>query len=268
MPTRPTPYGRPWKRILSGCLLAALAVVVSAGLVWLGLQAPLLGARSGSPATPQGAAESPQMAVLVEGLKLLLAGLVGVVVSAVHRRYPGDKSLTRSLGQAQVLLCVAGALMMIIIGDSLARALGIAGGATIIRFRTPVEDPKDSTVLFLLLGLGVACGMGLYAVAGVATALLCLALVLLDLIVERKPQTLVLEMSAEGPEFPAEYVNRLLAAYRVRFEPREVGHGSKASSSYLCQLEPDTPLQRLTEQLLDTAAGGVKKVAWEVPKKA
>ena len=267
MPTSPMPSGRPLKPILAVGFLAAGALVVSAGLVWLGLQAPLLGARSGSPATAGGPAESPQMTVIVEGLKLILAGLVGVVVSAVHRRHPGDKSLTRSLGQAQVLLCVAGALMMIIIGDSLARALGIAGGATIIRFRTPVEDPKDSTVLFLLLGLGVACGMGLYAVAGVATALLCLSLVLLDLIVERKPQTLILEMSAEGPAFPAEYVNRLLAAYRVRFEPREVGHGSKATSSYLCQVDPDTPLQRLTEQLLDTSAGGVKKVAWEVPKK-
>jgi hypothetical protein len=267
MTTSPTPSGRPSRSTVAGGLLALGALCVSGGLVWLGLHAPLLGARSSSPGTAAGPAELPLMAVAVEGLKLAVAGLVGVVVSAVHRRYPGDKSLTRSLGQAQVLLCMAGALMMIIIGDSLARALGIAGGATIIRFRTPVEDPKDSTVLFLLLGLGVACGMGLYVVAGVATALLCLSLVLLDLIVERKPQAMILEMSSEGPGFPTEYVNRLLAAYRVRFEPREVGHGSKATSHYLCYLDPDTPLQRLTEQLLDTSAGGVKKVAWEVPKK-
>ena len=31
----------------------------------------------------------------------------------------------------------------------------IAGAAAIIRFRTPVEDPKDSVVLFILLGLGI-----------------------------------------------------------------------------------------------------------------
>ena len=60
--------------------------------------------------------------------------------------------------QAQTLLCVSGAMMMIIIGNSLARAFGIAGAASIIRFRTPVDDPKDVTILFLLMGLGMSVG--------------------------------------------------------------------------------------------------------------
>ena len=62
--------------------------------------------------------------------------------------------------QAQTLLCVSGAMMMIIIGNSLARAFGIAGAASIIRFRTPVDDPKDVTILFLLMGLGMSSGLG------------------------------------------------------------------------------------------------------------
>jgi hypothetical protein len=261
MTSHPSP-DRPLAPTLAGPTLAVLATAVSGLLIWLGLQHPLAGGGPGGPTTA-----TPLLAAGIDALKLLLAALVGLVVSAVHRRHPGDKPLTRSLGQAQVLLCVAGALMMIIIGDSLARALGIAGGATMVRFRTPVEDPKDSTVLFLVLGLGVACGMGLFAVTGVALALLCVALVLLDLIVERRPLSLILEMSAEGPEFPAEYVHRLLAAYRVGFEPREAGHGARATARYLCKVDANTPLQRLTEQLLDSTAGGVGKVAWEVPKK-
>src|SRR5688572_20360327 len=175
-------------------------------------------------------------AAVVELLKLVFAGVIGAVVSAVHRRYPGDKPISRSLAQAQILLCVAGALMMIIIGNSLARALGIAGGATIIRFRTPVEDPKDTTVLFLLLGLGMASGLGSFAVAGLGAAFLCLCLVLLDFVGERKPRSMILEMVARGDVFPSEYVNRLLAAYQIRYEPREVEHGKKATLRYHCTL--------------------------------
>ena len=75
-----------------------------------------------------------------------------------------------------MLLCVSGAMMMIIIGNSLARAFGIAGAASIIRFRTPVDDPKDVTILFLLMGLGMSSGLGAFAVAGLGTAFLCIAL--------------------------------------------------------------------------------------------
>ena len=204
----------------------------------------------------------------LEALKLVVAGLIGGLVSAVHRRYPGDKPISRSLAQAQVLLCVAGALMMIIIGNSLARALGIAGGATIVRFRTPVDDPKDSTVLFLLLGLGMACGLGEFGVAGLGAVFVCLCLPLLDAIVTRKSRAMMLEMTSVTPEFPTEYVSRLLAAYHVRFESREVNHhGQKATVRYHCTLDPDTPLQRLSDQLTDTQVGGLKSVSWETLKK-
>ena len=204
---------------------------------------------------------------LAEALKLVVAAAIGAVVMFVHRRYPGDKPISRSLAQAQVLLCVAGALMMIIIGNSLARALGIAGGATIVRFRTPVEDPKDTTVLFLLLGLGMASGLGSFAVAGLGAAFLCLCLALLDFVGERKQRSMILEMIASGSEFPTEYVNRLLSAYRIRFEPREVDAGKKATVRYHCTLDPDTPLQRLSDQLMDPAASGLKSVVWETPKR-
>jgi len=253
-------------------VLVAGALALAAGLVWLGtrlpfpagvalvLNEPLVEPRAdGGAAVPFG----------VQALKLVFAALIGAVVSAVHRRYPGDKPITRSLAQAQVLLCVAGALMMIIIGNSLARALGIAGGATIVRFRTPVEDPKDTTVLFLLLGLGVACGLGAFAVAGFGTGFVCVCLALLDFVGERQRRAMLLTMVAPGPEFPADYVTRLLAAYRIQFEPREVGqHGQKATVCYYCTLDPDTPLQRLSEQLMDPDAAGLRSVSWEMPRKS
>jgi hypothetical protein len=242
-------------------LTFAAMLLVAAGLVWFEQRWPASARDASVSATPRFHAGW-------EALKLVFAALIGALVSAVHRRYPGEKPISRSLAQAQILLCVAGALMMIIIGNSLARALGIAGGAAIVRFRTPVEDPKDSAVLFLLLGLGMACGLGESGVAGLGAAFLCLCLVFLDWLVERKPRAMMLEMVALGPDFPTEYVARLLAAYQIDFEPREVGqHGQKATARYYCTLDPDTPLQRLSEQLTDATAAGLKSVSWETQKK-
>lgn len=271
MSTRPTtarPASDETRSLVQLSARAAGLALACWGIVVLGLGGALAaGDPPGTlPAGLETAAETRPHA-LIETLKLVLAAVIGAVVSAVHRRHPGDKPISRSLAQAQILLCVAGALMMIIIGSSLARALGIAGGATIIRFRTPVEDPKDTTVLFLLLGLGMAAGLGSFAVAGLGAAFLCLCLVLLDFIVERKPRSMILEMVGPGDEFPTDYVHRLLSAYRVRFEPREVEQGRKATVRYHCSLDPDTPLQRLSEQLMDEEAGGVKSVVWEVPKR-
>jgi hypothetical protein len=248
-------------------IVRTVLVSTSVCAVVLSRAAAAMGDAPGDLASGFDTAGPPTFHPLFETSKLVFAAVIGAVVMAVHRHYPGDKPISRSLAQAQVLLCVAGALMMIIIGNSLARALGIAGGATIVRFRTPVEDPKDTTVLFLLLGLGMASGLGSFGVAGLGAAFLCACLALLDFVGERKPRSMILEMVASGSEFPTEYVSRLLSAYRIRCEPREVDAGKKATVRYLCHLDPDTPLQRLSEQLMDPAASGLKSVVWESPKR-
>ena len=130
-----------------------------------------------------------------------------------------------------------------------------------------MEDPKDTTVLFLVLSLGMACGIGSFAVAGIGTVFLCASLVALDRFFERKPRAMLLEMVAAGSGFPSACVGRLLAAYGIPFEPRIEHHGSKATCTYLCMVPPENPLPRLSEQLMDLDAGGLKKVSWETPKK-
>ena len=111
-------------------------------------------------------------------LRLLVAAAIGLLITAVHRPFVADRPMGRSMQQAQILLAVAGAMIMIIIGNNVARAFGIAGAASIIRFRTPVDDPKDVTILFLLMGLGMSAGLGFYAVAGMGLLYLAAAVTL------------------------------------------------------------------------------------------
>ena len=198
---------------------------------------------------------------------MALAAGIGVVVTAVSRRYRGDRPQTRSMEQAQVLLCVSGAMMMIIIGNSLARAFGIAGAASIIRFRTPVEDPKDITILFLLMGLGMSAGVGAFGLAGLGTIFLCVMLVLLDRIGARRPRAMMVEVEADTREFPTAHLQSVFARNHVIFEPREVTQGKALSVRYYTLLDPDQSIESLSEQLMGGGRAGVKSVSWELPRK-
>jgi hypothetical protein len=60
---------------------------------------------------------------IFELLKLVAAFFVGLTVTVVHRTVGHAPSFSPSMERAQILLCVSGALMMIIIGDSLVSAL-------------------------------------------------------------------------------------------------------------------------------------------------
>jgi anti-anti-sigma factor len=258
----------PWRN--AGILIAAVVpvvalVIVGVRLLPAGFGEDLQWLQGGGREPAAGAA--PWWQPFVEVAKLLLAAAIGVVVTAVHRRYRVDRPQTQSMEQAQVLLCVSGALMMIIINGSIARAFGIAGAASIIRFRTPVEDPKDITILFLLMGLGMAAGVGELGVAGLGTLLLCFFLAVLHRIGARRPRAMMVEVEAESRDFPTAHVQSVFARNRVIFEPREVSQGKAMSVRYYTLLDQDQSLERLSEQLVDGGRAHVKSVSWELPRK-
>ena len=70
------------------------------------------------------------------------------------------------------MLAVVGALIMLVVGASLARAFGIVGAASLIRYRSKIDDPKDAVVMLCALAVGLASGVGLYALAVFATVFL------------------------------------------------------------------------------------------------
>ena len=259
----------PWRTIR----IATAGAVLCGALVYGGLEWPVELTGIGDAAETlftSGAKKGPagipmhQFQPFIELLKLVVASLIGLLVTAIHQ--PASRERGRSMEQAQTLLCVSGAMMMIIIGNSLARAFGMAGAASIIRFRTPVDDPKDVTILFLLMGLGMSTGLGAFAVAGLGTAFLCTTLLLLDRLSAQKSRTMSVEILAKGRQFPTPHVENIFARNQVVFEPREISQADDVTVKYHTWLDPRTSLEDLSLQLMEEGAG-VKSVAWEHPKR-
>ena len=209
----------------------------------------------------------PGIAGLAEGASLLAAAAIGILVVAVQRWTRREHPLTRSMEQAHVLLCLAGALTMLIVGDSLPRAFGIAGAAAIVRFRTPVEDPRDITVLFLLMALGMSAGLGLVSVAAVGTLFVCACLLLLRHSQSEPPRSMKVALVAEGRQFPSTHVSKVFAAHQIAVEPLEFSHGAHAAVRYRAFMDRETSLDEVSAQLLDGGTVGITSVSWEASKK-
>ena len=104
-------------------------------------------------------------------LNLLLAFALGLVIAAVYRwTHAGlaEKSMTDTL----IMLCMLVAVVMVVIGDSVARAFSLVGALSIIRFRTVVQDARDIAFVFFALAVGMAIGAGNPPAAVIGTFLI------------------------------------------------------------------------------------------------
>ena len=260
-----------WDRVWAGVAVAFVGLaLVGVGIKWPGLglaQNVAPETIPGVPAEQMGGGSISLSNPLFELAKLVTSALIGMLVTIVHRQYRHERSANPALDQAQVLLCVSGAIMMIIIGNSVARAFGIAGAASIIRFRTPVEDARDITILFILMGLGMAAGLGALAVAGLGTLFLCALIPILNLFSSERPRQMLVEIIAEDRDFPMAHVHHVFAVNGILFEPREVSQGDEAIAKYLTTLKPTDSLEELSGQLMGDGKKGIKNVSWSPPKR-
>ena len=107
-------------------------------------------------------------------LCLIFAFLSSSLLAVVYRRTHTGFSYSRSYLQTIVLASVVSCIMIIAIGNNLARGLGILGALALIRFRTPIRDPRDIIFLFASLAVGIAAGAQVFMVCIVGTAFFCL----------------------------------------------------------------------------------------------
>ncbi len=101
-------------------------------------------------------------------INLIIAFILGVIVSLVYKKTHKGLSYSQSFMVTNIFVAVIVSMVIMIIGNNLARAFALVGALSIIRFRTVVKDTKDTAYIFWSLAVGMASGTGSYflAVAG------------------------------------------------------------------------------------------------------
>jgi len=104
----------------------------------------------------------------VIAIRVALAFFLGLTVAQIYRATLGKRSDTGSLPTTLVLLAVLIAVVAMVIGDNIARAFGLVGALSIVRFRTVVEDTRDTGFVIFAVAVGMAAGAGYLLLAAVA----------------------------------------------------------------------------------------------------
>lgn len=111
---------------------------------------------------------------------LFVALVCGLMISLSYRLTSESLNYSPTFVRANVVLAMITALVIMVIGNNLARAFGLVGAMSIIRFRTAVKDVQDIVYIFFSLAAGMAAGVGLRGLAVAGTLLICVILVLLQ----------------------------------------------------------------------------------------
>jgi uncharacterized membrane protein YhiD involved in acid resistance len=112
---------------------------------------------------------------LVLFLSLSLSMVLGHVYRYTHR----GTSYSQSFAQTLVVMGMATALIMLIVGSNVARAFSLIGALSVIRFRNAVKETRDVGFMFLSMAMGMACGTRFYMLAVFATAVMSAVMVLM-----------------------------------------------------------------------------------------
>jgi uncharacterized membrane protein YhiD involved in acid resistance len=102
-------------------------------------------------------------------VSLCTSFVLGLVLASVYRWTHQGFSYARSFIHTIVLSSLVITIMVMAIGNNMARGLGILGAMAFIRFRTPIRDPRDIIFLFASLALGISAGAQVYDIAIVGT---------------------------------------------------------------------------------------------------
>jgi uncharacterized membrane protein YhiD involved in acid resistance len=100
---------------------------------------------------------------------LLVALICGTIISLLYRATYRGVNYSANYVVSIIMLTMITALVIMVIGNNLARAFGLVGAMSIIRFRTAVKDTQDIMFIFFALAIGLACGAGMFMIAMVGT---------------------------------------------------------------------------------------------------
>jgi len=112
-------------------------------------------------------------------INLIISFFLGFIISLVYKKTHKGLSYSQSFVLTNIFVCVIVSMVIMVIGNNLARAFALVGALSIIRFRTVVKDTKDTAFIFWSLAAGMASGTGSYFLAISGTAIISMiALVL------------------------------------------------------------------------------------------
>lgn len=98
-------------------------------------------------------------------ISLAIAFLIGLYIVYIYRKTYTGVVYSKSFSLCIILLALVTAMILRTISSNLALSLGMVGALSIVRFRTAIKEPIDTTFMFWAIAAGIMTGAGLYIIS-------------------------------------------------------------------------------------------------------
>ncbi|MDQ1292780.1 MAG: hypothetical protein QG608_660 [Actinomycetota bacterium] len=189
-------------------------------------------------------------------LSFVLSTMIGWIYRATHRHV----SYSQSYVQTLVLLGMIISLIMLVVGSNIARAFALVGALSVVRFRNAVKETRDVGFIFLVMGVGMACGTRFYTLAAVSAVAIGLVMLLMHrfnwfaLSVSR--QVVKVQVPPDEDYVPA--INDVLVRFTSEFElvsMETIRGGALTELMYTVRMKKESEPGALVAALRERTAG-------------
>ncbi|HLA13287.1 MAG TPA: DUF4956 domain-containing protein [Pyrinomonadaceae bacterium] len=202
-------------------------------------------------------------------LRFIIAALLAALLAYGRRRNISVIKRNPYVAQTQILLAVVAAAMMMIVGDSAARAFGIFAAASLVRFRTNIRDPKETTVLLICLAVGLGAGVGRIDMAVILTLFVLLALWILEHFESAQVfRAMEVTVGTRNLDQTNLVLKRLFSKYAAGSELRQLEREDEVAGKivYELSLGSTASTDRLTEEILAEDSANIVSLEWNQKK--
>ncbi|MDO4566816.1 MAG: DUF4956 domain-containing protein [Oscillospiraceae bacterium] len=148
-------------------------------------------------------------------LNLAVAFVITLFIYLIYVATTKRVNLYSSFGLVLVLTSVVTAVIMMVIHSNLALSLGMVGALSIIRFRSAIKDPVDTSYIFWAVAAGLAAGTGNWLLAAVSSALIGIFVVAFSRLTRTKTRSL---MVVRGSGFLPESIAAALEEQKIPYK--------------------------------------------------
>jgi uncharacterized membrane protein YhiD involved in acid resistance len=189
-------------------------------------------------------------------LSFVLSAAIGWVYRSTHR----NVSYSQSYVQTLVILGMLVSLIMLVVGSNLARAFALVGALSVVRFRNAIKETRDVGFIFLVMGIGMACGTRFYTLAAAAPVAICLVILVMLRFdwfrLNDQRQVVKVQVPPEGDNTAA--IEDVLLRFTAEFElvsMESIRGGALTELMYTVQLRKGAAAVELIAALSDRTSG-------------
>jgi len=204
-------------------------------------------------------------------LRFSLAAFLASLLAFRPRRGVPINQRNPYVAQTQILMAVVAAAMMMVVGDSAARAFGIFAAASLVRFRTNIRDPKEITVLLICLGVGLAAGVGRWDMAVILSVFVLFVLFVLEYFEQAQVfRSMEVCVSTRNVDRTNKALKDVFGRHHFDIELRQMDREDQEDPLgkivYLVNLNTRTSTNRLSEEIFSVDPEGIDRIEWDQKK--